>query len=399
MAQPYPISREAREEAVNVGSGVATYGPFDLKIFDIEDVEIWTRPAAGGPWSLVSVVVTKTAGAAFDTFSITFPAPITSATQYKVLGARVPARSAGVTSGTKLDPDALEKELSKIAAALQELRRDVGRGIQVQFGAGYTMADDLPDGATLMRSGGRIVEGPDASEIQAAQGYSVTAGLAAVAAQLSAEAAATFDPANFYDKIASDFRYYTKTAADALLAAKADASTIKWLSKAIGEFYFADDGVTGVDIPPTDNPAFRFVELTAGLGGVGQYNNGCLTAESVSGSAPLVLATAQISLAGSPMSGQTIRLLNTERRILRPGAVGTLENDALQNITGSIASAQESFSAPTGAFALGAAGAANRPNNGTASTNGLSFDASLVARTSTETRMKNIGVRIFRRIK
>lgn len=181
--------------------------------------------------------------------------------------------------------------------------------------------------------------------------------------------------------------------------ASAAIADLKWLSKAVGEFYYADDGVTGVDIPPADSSLYRFVELTAGLTGVGQYNNGCLASESVSGSAPLVLATAQVSLAGSPLNGQTIRLLNTERRMLRAGSAGTIQADALQNITGSVGTAQESFSAPAGAFKLGAAGPNNRPNNGSATTNGLEFDASLVARTDTETRGKNIGVRVFRRIK
>ncbi len=194
-----------------------------------------------------------------------------------------------------------------------------------------------------------------------------------------------------------------KMADDFLTLAKLNSalvSDLKWLSKAVGEFYFADDGVTGVDIPPSSTSGSTvWVELTAGLTGSGQFNENKLTSESVSGSAPLVLATAVVSLSGSPMNGQTIRLLNTERRILRAGSAGTLQNDALQNITGSIASAQESFSGATGALAVGAAGTANRPNNGTASTNGLTFDASLVARTDTETRMKNIGVRVFRRIK
>lgn len=178
-------------------------------------------------------------------------------------------------------------------------------------------------------------------------------------------------------------------------------SDLKWLSKAVGEFYYADDGVTGVDIPPSSTSGSTvWVELTSGLTGAGQFNEGKLTSESVSGSAPLVLATAVISLSGSPMNGQTIRLLNTERRMLRAGSAGTLQNDALQNVTGTLTGPQESFTG-TGAFTTGSAGAANRPNNGTASTASANFalanDSN--ARTDTETRMKNIGVRVFRRIK
>jgi hypothetical protein len=194
-----------------------------------------------------------------------------------------------------------------------------------------------------------------------------------------------------------------KLADGAVATSKLAAATIadlKWLSKGIGEFYWADDGVSGADIPPTTSSLYRYIELTAGLTGAAQYNQGVLTGESVSGSAPLVLATAQISLSGSPMNGQTIRLLNTERRGLRSGSPGTLQNDALQDVTGSISGGQESL-AGTGAFVAGAAGPLNRPNNGTASSLGLNFALSndSNARTSTETRGKNIGVRVFRRIK
>ena len=191
MAQPYPIPREARDAAANIGSGVATYGPFGFKIFDVDDVKVYTRPVEGGTWQLASVTVTKTTGAALDTFSITFPAPITNATQYKVLGARVSERSAGVTSGTRLNPDALEKELSKFAATLQELRRDVDRGVQVQFGEGYSVSDDLADGDTLMKSGTSLVPGPNSAAINNAQGYAEAAGLSASAAGISAGAAST----------------------------------------------------------------------------------------------------------------------------------------------------------------------------------------------------------------
>jgi hypothetical protein len=191
MAQPYPISRETREEEVNIGSGVATYGPFGFKIFDVDDVDVYTRPVSGGGWSLATVTVTKTAGAVLDTFSITFPAPLTSDSQYKVLGARVYERSAGVTKGTRLDPDALERELSKIAATLQELRRDVNRGVQVQFGAGYAVSDEVADGDTLMKSGNSLVPGPNSAVIVNAQGFATAAGNSATAAGISATAAAT----------------------------------------------------------------------------------------------------------------------------------------------------------------------------------------------------------------
>ena len=72
----------------------------------------------------------------------------------------------------------------------------------------------------------------------------------------------------------------------------------------------------------------KYVKLTAGLTGSGGYNEGLLTSESVSGSFPLTLATAQIAV--GPLAGQTIRLVNTERDFLRGGSSGTFEQDQVQ---------------------------------------------------------------------
>lgn len=201
MAQPYPISRETREEAIYFGDGGATYGPFDLKIADVEDVEIWIRAQDAAVWSLAAPTVTKTAGDPIDTFSIAFPYNLPATSRYKVLGKRTHERSAGVTNGTRIDPNALEKELTKVGMVLQELRRDVGRGIQVQFGDGLIMSDDLEDGDTLMKSGGRVVKGANAADIAAAQEYAAQAGEALILTQAAlasaegivddAEAAAT----------------------------------------------------------------------------------------------------------------------------------------------------------------------------------------------------------------
>lgn len=98
-----------------------------------------------------------------------------------------------------------------------------------------------------------------------------------------------------------------------------------WAMQPIGSLIAANSGVTGFSAPPKDK-AYRYILLTAGQTGSGAYNNGILTSETVSGSAPNVSATAVISLSGSPLNGSTVRLLNTERRFIRPGSPGTLEN-------------------------------------------------------------------------
>lgn len=202
-----------------------------------------------------------------------------------------------------------------------------------------------------------------------------------------------------------------QSAADAeAAAATIDLNNLKWTSKGIGEFYVVDDSLPGVDIPPTNSSLFRFVKLTAS----DSYNDGVLEDEVVTGTAPLVVATAVISLSGSPLDGETISLINTERRFLRAGSAGTLEEDAMQRITGG-------FWGMGGAIDLGyvtggtegAIGARSIPARtsyvpitGDSSPGvrnaGIIFDSgnSTGARVSDdETRPKNIGVTYYMRIK
>lgn len=87
-----------------------------------------------------------------------------------------------------------------------------------------------------------------------------------------------------------------------------------WAVQPIGTIISASPW--GFTAPPK-NLSYRYVILTAGQSGTGGYNEGVLTTEIVSGSRPTVLATAVVSLAGSPLNGMTIRLLNTEERFLR----------------------------------------------------------------------------------
>lgn len=101
-----------------------------------------------------------------------------------------------------------------------------------------------------------------------------------------------------------------------------------WANMPIGVPIPLNGNITGVSEPPT-NQSYRYIKLTAGLTGAGAYNNGVLTSESVSGSSPTVTATAVVSLSGSPINGQTIRLLNSEERFLRGGtSAGSVQDSA-----------------------------------------------------------------------
>lgn len=91
-----------------------------------------------------------------------------------------------------------------------------------------------------------------------------------------------------------------------------------------------DVGMAGFT-PPPKNKSYRYIVLTAGQTGSGSYNEGILTGEVTSGSYPLIISYAVISLAGSPFNGSTVRLINTERRFLRAGYPGTVEDS--QNLS------------------------------------------------------------------
>lgn len=171
---------------------------------------------------------------------------------------------------------------------------------------------------------------------------------------------------------------------------------LPWLSRAVGETIFLNTAITGVSGPPTDSDFFRYVELTAGLTGSGQYNENVLTSESTSGSAPLVSSTAVVALAGSPINGQTIRLLNTESRMERPStSPGTLQNDQLQDHR----HYQQRRTTGSGGDGTDFADGVN-----TSGAEATSLVTAFVytgdpARVGDETRVKNVGVTAYMRIK
>lgn len=84
-------------------------------------------------------------------------------------------------------------------------------------------------------------------------------------------------------------------------------------------------GLVGFAEPPKDK-SYRYIVLSAGEATTGKYNEGLLTSESVSGSAPNINATAVVNLPGSPFHGSTIPLINTSREYLRPGNLGVQES-------------------------------------------------------------------------
>lgn len=180
---------------------------------------------------------------------------------------------------------------------------------------------------------------------------------------------------------------------------------MRWQLLPLGMKFPIDTHTTGVPVPPTDNPNYRYIKLTAS----DSYNTGVLTSESVSGSAPLVQATAVINDAASPMNGQTVRLINTEGRVIRAGSSGTVLADALQNITGVFDigvgnnGGRAIAGSASGAFQINkitqTAYLGNTAFSSADYTGGVNIDASRVARTANETRAKSLGADYFMRIR
>jgi hypothetical protein len=158
----------------------------------------------------------------------------------------------------------------------------------------------------------------------------------------------------------------------------------------------------GIVEPPLD-ASFRYIKLTAGESGAGEYNESVLTGETVTGAAPLVVATAVINLANSPINGQTVNLINSEGRYIKPGTTsGTVANDKMQQITGNVAFIlAEGGNTSSGAITYtGNAGAAFSTDNASGQNGTLAFDSadSPSARTGTSTDVKHIQYTHYMRI-
>jgi hypothetical protein len=175
----------------------------------------------------------------------------------------------------------------------------------------------------------------------------------------------------------------------------ADAQSVKWRSRAIGEIYYANTSLAGVDIPPADMSDTVWIELTAGLTGAGGFNAGKLRTETVSGAAPLVSAFATIDVGTSPLYNRVVRLLNTEGRILRPStSPGTVQDDAFQSHKHNIGFTTLATGAGGSPIAAGSGFSFQSAGNMLPVTDGVNG----MERTANETRVKNIGVKSYMRI-
>lgn len=211
---PYPLPRATRQSDILDCDGVSlTYGPFNFKIFDLEDVTVWLRPTANAPFAEAAVTVAKAAGEPFDDFTITFATLQPATADFIVSGSRTHERQYAITKGSALDTDQLEKELSKQGAVLQEWTRDLGRAVKAPPGSAGPDIALLPEGHFwIADADGNMVDGGNGSDIADAQANATSTAddaAATAADRLLAQAAAA----------AAAGAAYTYASLSALLAA------------------------------------------------------------------------------------------------------------------------------------------------------------------------------------
>ncbi len=129
--------------------------------------------------------------------SATLVAPAAAGDKFLVLGSAVLARLSAVTRDGKFSSKIIDDELDRNRLIQQEHGRDIKRALKAEYGeTGLTVAA-LSEGAILMRSGNRIVDGPDGQAIADAADNAAAAAASATQANQSAVAALAAANAGF----------------------------------------------------------------------------------------------------------------------------------------------------------------------------------------------------------
>lgn len=310
--------------------------------------------------------------------------------------------------------DTVNRDFDRLWLAMQELRRDDSTALRTSS----LEPEGIPNLPLAAQRASRVLAfGPSGDPVMSnltideleqqptlAQAAADAAAAAASASAASASAAsgsatASATSADLAQKWAAEVpdtpvsgglfsaRHYAEKAAQAA----------QWATQPLGVPIPIWIHIAGVAPPPTDDPAYRYIKLTAADG----YNSGVLTSESVSGSAPEVQATAVINDSGSPMNGQSVRLINTERRALRAGSSGTVQADAFQGHGHRFyyANGNRGTATPSGSADVVTSPSSSGTFLDDRVAGPIPHESNGTPRTANETRTKNIGADYYMRIR
>jgi hypothetical protein len=110
------------------------------------------------------------------------------------------------------------------------------------------------------------------------------------------------------------------------------AKDMQWLGTAVGEVkaIYSNDPTL---YPPTDSPLYRYIILSEDEDGVGGYNEGLLTNETITGSGDQRFV--EYDIVGGVMDGDTIVAVNSCETYFVAGEVaGVKALDQMQRVTG-----------------------------------------------------------------
>lgn len=173
MSSANPITRSTRRRDLDATAGQTVF-TLDVYVYDLADVEVFTKLATATQWTQIFTGFTL-ALIAGNQVQATFTVPPRASIgdpqiSVRLQSARVQERITNATRGGTVSSSLLEQDLDRIATVLQELRRDV---------------DEASDASAIAGA---------AASAQAASSSAAAASASANAAASSAAAAATFNP-------------------------------------------------------------------------------------------------------------------------------------------------------------------------------------------------------------
>ncbi|MEK1925191.1 MAG: hypothetical protein AAAB11_07055, partial [Rhizobium giardinii] len=190
MSAVFPITEDPRYRRYTASAGQTVFAiPFPFQQDDDIKILLQTAPSEYTEFDQADYILAGAGNPAGGT--VTLDAGRVAGDIILVLGAAVIDRLTSIVTNGRFRSDLTDGELDRNRIIQLEEKRETDRAIKVDYGGdGYTIANDLTDGAVLMKDGQRFVKGPNADEIQNAQGYAETAADKAFQADLAAGAAA-----------------------------------------------------------------------------------------------------------------------------------------------------------------------------------------------------------------